>query len=647
MKIEYDHLDSKLTGKGKKLAELNDELRAMDEVGARVTDDTLQIAEELQALCESIKSNLSKAEDAQSSLDLLRRKHQSDETEIARLQQTIEAAQARVEGVEQAVQVDLAMKLKKSGLSDDQAYGEEMIRNRALGALFRRNSETGEKICIAPEGVVIDSYEDFAILRRMIMENMDLFQMKRKEIAKAESGEFEIVRDKVDWLRLFSAKVISDTIESAVRNVPRAENGGQTLFSADSERRTPRDANGNPCSRPKFMNDIPGDYSMRPARSLSWLLKEIGCLYDQKWQEDLRLIKRRRLLAPLHRFAFDFAIRTHPLSFQAYQWYWDMYNSGLEWQESSRVVKMFMVALNEEIGADQLGFTLKCRDYVMKIGSVVSTRLGEQSSVMTEFYLNSDQIESALKKWWRHRYSPSFLSHIMEYAAASPAPQLDSTKKYVSMTDIMEAVCEDFVKDSFLWMLELLQRTRIVPRPERPEFMGLMKSVLWHASEEELEKCYRASIVKSVKRVEVSAKKFVRLFRKGSVLYGIEDNEELDAKWGALLGVFAAEWERKGPILKVMIRFFEKICQREGDGFAMKNLLVDAQRYETRLVYSLMIQDAAGVCMNYFELVFALDLLFSMLAKIDVDLAEASLLSLECCVKEYWLDAVFDKKNVQ
>jgi hypothetical protein len=306
-----------------------------------------------------------------------------------------------------------------------------------------------------------------------------------------------------------------------------------------------------------------------------------------------------------------------------------------------------MVALNEEIDADQLGFMLKCRDYIMKVGCVVSTMAEGQSELIPEFYLNSDQMESSLKMWWRHRYRPEFLSHVLEYAVSRPAAYLDATKRYISMNDIMSAVCEDFVKDNFARMLELLQKTRISPRPERPEFIGLMKSLLWNASDEDLERCYRTGIAKQYERIEVSARKFVRLFRRGSVLYGVYEEQEVDIDWGALLAVFAAEWERKGPLLKVMIRFFEKMCQKEGDDFAMRSLVADAQRYQSRLVYSLEIQDSAGVCMNYFDLVFALDLLFSMLAKVDVALAEAALLSLECCVKEYWLDSVFDGKKPQ
>jgi hypothetical protein len=74
---------------------------------------------------------------------------------------------------------------------------------------------------------------------------------------------------------------------------------------------------------------------------------------------------------------------------------------------------------------------------------------------------------------------------------------------------------------------------------------------------------------------------------------------------------------------------------------AIRALVGDAERFEVLLVHSLTIKNAPEACFNYFQLAFTLDMLFSVPPEFDVALGEASLASLECCIREYWLDSVF------
>jgi hypothetical protein len=73
----------------------------------------------------------------------------------------------------------------------------------------------------------------------------------------------------------------------------------------------------------------------------------------------------------------------------------------------------------------------------------------------------------------------------------------------------------------------------------------------------------------------------------------------------------------------------------------MRALIQDAERFKVMLVPSLSIKNATEACFNYFQLAFSLDLMFSVVPHFDVALGEASLSSLECCIREYWLDSAF------
>jgi hypothetical protein len=109
-----------------------------------------------------------------------------------------------------------------------------------------------------------------------------------------------------------------------------------------------------------------------------------------------------------------------------------------------------------------------------------------------------------------------------------------------------------------------------------------------------------------------------------------------------LLETVGNEWVRHKDMLVLIRHYFAKLSKQQPDHLGMRALVQDAERFEVMLVHSLSIKNATEACFNYFQLAFSLDLLFSVIPHFDVALAEASLLSLECCIKEYWLDSVFE-----
>jgi hypothetical protein len=642
MRIDAERLDSRIAEKDSKIVVLNQELRTLDDASARTTAETVEIAESLRGLLLKIEEDQGKIDNSKESILGMKGQLNRINAEIAALQSAIEESNRFVKTEDAGAQTDFAVHAKRSSaISDARRRRQEAVLTvgHPLTGIFTPGSK---EVRIPEEGIVLKGYDDFAVLKDLILANSDVFQWTPNEIKCAEDGNFEPDNSPPDFLRLYASRLVSDVLDRSLKKGPMRDLESQTLATAPQAEREESPgiaaARGN-----KFLMQIPADYSQRPPQTLEWMLKNIRMIYDEKWQDDLQKIEKVATLTPLFVFAFQIALRSHPLTFVAYQFCWDLHITGKEFRDSSIEVDMFMSALAEGITVEQLAFMLKCRDHIMKVGTVVSLRVGDQQDQVTEYYVSQDQIESALLRWWKHRYRPRILQHCMEYAVARPAMHLEATKRYIAMNGILSVMILEFAADTIAQMHELLQRSRLVPRLAQSPFGEFIRSMLPFATDQDCDRFYRATVSKTCLRTEVSQKKFRALFAAGSILYAHEEQPEQEIGLKELRETVGQEWNNRKDMIVLIRKFFEKLSSQQTENLTMRTLVGDAQRFEGMLIHSLTIKNATEACLNYFQLVFTLDLLFSVLPHFGVALGDASLASLECCIQEYWLDSIFQK----
>jgi hypothetical protein len=642
MRVDAERLDSRIAEKDGKIVDLNQELRTLDDASARTTAETVEIAERLRSLLIDIENAQAKVDGSKESIIGMKGQLNRLNAEIAALQAAIEESNKFVKTEEAESQTDFAVVGKRSSVISDARRRRQdggVPKGHPVTRIFTPGSK---EIRIPKEGIVLNAYDDFAALKDVILANSDVFQMTPDERKTAEAGAFDPTDAPSDFLRLFASYMVSDVLDRAIRKGPMRDIESQTFARAPqgAHDETPviAAARGN-----KFLMQIPADYSQRPPQTLEWLIKNIRMIYDEKWQDDLQKIETRAPFIPFFVFAFQMALRSHALAFVAYQFCWDLHITGQEFRGSSLEVDMFMSALAEGITVEQLCFMLKCREHIMKVGAVVSLRIEDQQDQVTEFYLSQDQIESALLRWWKHRYRPRILQHCMEYAVARPSMHLEATKRYIAMNDILSVSILEFAADTISQMHELLQRSRLVPRLTQKPFCEYIRSMIPFATDQDCDRFYRATVSKTCARTDVTQKAFRSLFAAGSILYVHEEAIEQAVGLKELLNAVGEEWNNHKNMLILIRKYFEKLSGEQPENLALRALVVDAERFEVMLVHSLTIKNAPEACVNYFQLAFSLDMLFSVPLDFDVVLGEASLVSLECCIQEYWLDSVFQK----
>jgi sugar diacid utilization regulator len=222
---------------------------------------------------------------------------------------------------------------------------------------------------------------------------------------------------------------------------------------------------------------------------------------------------------------------------------------------------MFMSSLSERITVEQLGFMLKCHDHIQKVGAVVLIKIEDQPEQVTEYYMSQDQIERPLQQWWKHRYRPKFLQHYMEYAVARPAMHLEATKRYILMNDILSVSILEFAADTVSQMHEMLQKSRLVPRLTQKAFSAYIRSMIPFITDQDCDRFYRATVSKTVERMEVSQKAFRKLFAAGSILSALEDSLEQDPRLMELLETVGNEWVRHKDRLILIRQYFATLSR--------------------------------------------------------------------------------------
>lgn len=634
LKLEADDMERQVAAKQNQLSEMDDELRSLEEQSTKTTVDSVKIAEELRGLHASLEEKKAKWQQAKSFLDGHKSQLLQINAEIEELERNLqEQEKAAAETDDQIVQVDLVSRAKSSALMEarkkrQEKGGRVSANKEKIESMFR-----GNELTVPSEGVVVASYDDFSLLRQLILDNPDMFQLNQDEIKAAEDGSFELEGCDEDRIGLYASKLIARTIRRAIYMYPRFEVPTQTLAKPIKWKAPGVWGISGNC---RFLSLIPGNYSTREPGTLTWLIKNIRRLYDEKLQADLTAIAKKKPLTYFPEFILDFAKRNHKLEFMGHQYCWDLYITGTEFREQSLEVGTFMNAVDEVIAAESLCFALKCRDDVLKIGAVVNRRADDQNEQVTEYYLSQDQIAVCLPKWWKKRYRNAILECVMEKSIARPAAHLEAIKRYVSLNDIVATMADEFLKDNIARMHELLQQARITPRLSESGFYQFFRSMMPYLSDLQCRDLYRSTVLKTPVRIDVSQRKFKRVFRAQSLLYSQEQEKQSDGNLDDLFYSVKEEWDSKRNLLIMIRKFFEGVLQDNSESLEIRSLVTDAVRLEQTLTQSVAVRNSVEACFNYFQLTFVLDLLFSTVASFDVDIGSSALIALENCAKEFW-----------
>ena len=204
-------------------------------------------------------------------------------------------------------------------------------------------------------------------------------------------------------------------------------------------------------------------------------------------------------------------------------------------------------------------------------------------------------------------------------------------------------MADEFIRDKVDQMSNLLLHTRIVPRISSDKFARLVRKLIPSITKDDLDRFYRATVTKSVtERREITVSEFIDEFKAKSILFALDEQPEADIKMDELLETVREQFARRRDQFEKIISAAEHEAQRDHNmSLSMRTMVMDCRRFLSMTEHSLSIRNASEACFNYFHLIFSIDLLIGS-QSVDSPPEEGTLVSLECCIKEYWFDSVFD-----
>ena len=648
MKEEMMQLDNRIKEKNKVLMDLNTELRTLDTLSSDYTADTLRFAENLKQIRQQQDETADTIKKTNGDMTSYKLQIQALDKEIIEATELIEKSRAIPDKAEIDIQCDLVSRRLFSQKKDTKEEVKSVPKSAEIsGDLFQRITQEFQKSVLKPQSnkeIVAGTYDEFSKLKSIIISHEKEFRMDDEEIKIGQSGDYIITPESTDYLRLFASRIVSSCITNACRTSPKATIITQTL-NPQTDTLPETEKKGNVEKKTAFLNLLKSDYSKRSPRRLDWVIEEIRQIYDAKTVQNQKAIENHQKFGLFSNFVFEFGKRKMNLDFLTDQYCWDLYISSHEHADRTLEVELFVGFLDDVYDEEQLAFFLRARTDCIKVGCSVPVKTRDQLETLNEYYLSQDQIEKALKRWWAKRYQRKIFLSILEMSIARPAIHLESTKRYVAMHDILQICIIEYQNDVTARLNEQLMQYRIVPRLNSDQFTNLMISLIPKIGRDQAKDFYRATVTKAKQREDIDVDDFIEKFNDGCLLY----HQDMDEPSYEVSGVSeihnAAEqlWFRsKQNIIKV-IEFFQNQIALQPDNLALKMYLDDATRYMSMLGHSLTTGDGEACSQHYISLILTLDIMFSTIGYINSDLFKPSLLSMECAIRESWLDNVFDK----
>ncbi|KAK8852659.1 hypothetical protein M9Y10_017648 [Tritrichomonas musculus] len=646
-----NQLNSRLANKNRKLMELIEELRSLDSISASYTSDTIRFAENLRQLRVQQESGRKQIQINQVEVDRLKDSIQIIDNDIVKFTEDIENSRIKPIVSYMGIQVDLvSRRLFKEPRSMETVMKETAEQHHVYtGSLFQKVRDEfnakNKKFSVKDEGIVLDSYEDYSQFKQIILKYEQELHMSSAVIESAEKGEFKYngkdTEKSLDFIKLFASNLSKNIVNDAIQNVPYRRIHTQTLveqqeFQLDEEQ-SKIDRNTSP-----LLSLIDADYSQRAPQSLEWLLAVIRELYNAKTIDDEHILSTKSVtdLKSFPRFIYQYFHKKHKIQFFADQLCWDVYITSHEHKERSQEIDVFIGFLDEEFNAEQLAFFLIMRGDCLKVGSSVSVFTRDSLEQYNEYFLADDQIDNLLRRWWFDRYKKEYFNSVMEMSIPRPAIFLESTKRYVGMNDFLIKNIMFYSNDAVERLNELLIKYRIKPRLTLKQFKNLVKITLPELSSEQAEEFYRSTVTKSKERTNIDIDSFYDKFNNSSVIMvrcrkDVNEDGTIAGNNNVMLQTVENRWQEEQSKLNEIFEFFQKQSSLQPDNLTLKTLFDDAARHLNNLNHSIALNDGEMATVYYYQFMFSLDALFSA---ITYNLEPDSLISIECSVRESWLE---------
>ena len=94
----------------------------------------------------------------------------------------------------------------------------------------------------------------------------------------------------------------------------------------------------------------------------------------------------------------------------------------------------------------------------------------------------------------------------------------------------------------------------------------------------------------------------------------------------------------KGDLERVF-EFFRAQQALQPDNLTLKTYFDDAVRYHSNLIHAMALNNGRISSMQFYQFLFALDASFSAISSVTED--QETLISMECAIRETWMDTVF------
>lgn len=650
MKKEVIELADNLKIKSHLLAQLNDELRSLDIISAQYTQDLLRCAEDIVTLREQCDKLKSKVIQARAKISDIRKIISNLDKDIQELSSALIDARKVPDKNEIVVQCDMISRRffnETKTKSNSLKMNTKLSRGRKKEETFKRFVELFNNASSKKNNgkIIINGYEDMAILKRLIMENDDVFRIPEELVELAYKGDFNLYPLNEDYCRLFAHSVVSRAVERAIRKHPQRSISTQTvvkkvqLLSLDESALKQKMDGG-------FLGLLKSDFSTRQPKHLSWLLSEINTLYDLKAIENEKYISKHEIPPPFHASIFEHAKNVYKLEFVADQYCWDLYNTVHEHLDRCLWIEMFSAFIEEIYSAEQMAFFLRARQECMKIGAPVPVKTRDQLEVYNEYYLSEDQIENELIKWWADRYQKKFLADILAFSIARPTVHLESTKRYVSMSDILCKSVQEYFYDNIRRLDEHLKEYRIIPRVTYDHFEEIVKELIPHISNKQVGRIHRSTVKKSRQRTCVDIYDFKDVFKRECLLFkqSFEDTSTKNIQLSTIIhSSVSSLWFRYKSRLLKLIEYFRVQTTLHPSNLILKIYYDYANRLLSMFTHALSTHDGSGCCIYLFKLVANVDIMYSTFRQIDPDLISPTLLSMECGIRENWLESIMSR----
>ena len=648
MKLREDtkQLNNRLEEKNRKLMDLLEELRSLDSISGSFTADTLRFADNLKNIRIQQEKGRLHIQSSQKEIARLKESIMEFDKEIVHYTEEIEFSRIKPEIMEFGVQVDLiSRRLFKTKKTIDEMLKKQSIKEgiEYEGSLFDRiRREYQQILAYGPNSVgntiTLNSYEDYAKFKKVLLRHEKEFHMSHSLIDAAQRGEFSIMNSSnSDYIRIFASAVVKNAISDAIQNPPFSRRATQTL--QPQQKYEPEETNIDKLRKEnRFLRLLNTNYSQRTPQSFDWLCTTIHELYDSKAIHDNRILENRypTELSAFPEFIYNYAHGKFPVQFMADQFCWDVFLTSREHKGRTQEIDIFIAFLDETFNAEQLAFFLICRSDCLKMASNVTVYTRDQLETYNELYLSDDQIEEYLPQWWMHRYKKSYFTSIMELSMNRPTINLEATKRYCAMHDVLLKNVLFFASDSIERLRDLLLEYRITPRLNQKQFNRLTKLLIPKLKDSEVDEFHRATVTKSRPRTNISLEDFVEKFNKTSILINrsesylnVENNEIMHE-------TICRIWnENCVNLLKIYV-FFQNQASLQTDNLTLKMHFDDSSKFLSNLKHSIATGDGVLSAIYYFQFMFSLDALFSTLNTFDIN--QESLISIECAIRENWLE---------